>query len=97
MGIVSTLSNGSKLVLVIALESDLVSTSHEDLLIAAINDVNVLPILVMRVIETAADNSTINDDIKENFDDVIKRAHSFISYDIGEIVQYLVDCDLTAV
>ena len=93
---VSTLSNDSKMVLVLAM-SEAVNTSNEELLAAAINDINILPVIIMRVIQTASDDSTLKQDIEIAFHDVISKTYSFISYSIGDIIEFLVDYNLTSV
>ena len=94
---VGTLSDGGKLVIVLALSEPVLTESNEELLISAINDINILPVLTMRVVETASDNSTIKTDIEVAFSDVISRTQVFVTYDVADINQYTVAYDLTPV
>ena len=95
--VISILSETKKQVIVIALAHHIVGISYEELLAAAINDVNSLDIIVMRAIITNADDSSISEDIRTEFDDVFKITEAFVVYDIGAAVEYLIDIDLVPI
>jgi len=83
-----------KLVLVVALKKPIGDKTENEILRDAVDAVNDLDIIVMRTLETNEDNSTLEADIQERFEDIIADTHTFIAYDIGDSIRYLVSTDL---
>jgi len=89
-----SLPNDRKMVLAIAL-SEVTTSTDEELLVDAVDNLNELDVIVMRAIETNLNNSTLEADIKEAFSDTLATAKQFVVYNIGAVNKFLVNFDLT--
>ena len=94
-------SPGNKMVLVFALGKFLSEatgdepSTPDDLLLEGIPNITDFDIKTIQVLETAMDGSTLLDDIKLNFADILPVTKELVIYDVAEGVKYSVDMEIT--